>query len=300
MYKSKKRFILFALLMLLQVVVPVVAFATDMNGGNNSTTGNLGGSNTVTEEKSGKYAEFVGEGTYSSSLVTPEVITDFMATDSNKLTGTKKQQNMIKGIAKKHKVAEGGIESGIDGIGKVSEEGYKQIQTAIAASARKEASKRRVDEMGVNFNIAADTDQAAVALAGFLPLIKLLVGLVLNIIIVGATVFTSFDILYITMPVFREKSEGMAQSGNGIVSKQTSDGGTKFRWVTDEALHAVKVCNVENGKSPLWLYLRKRIFAYVAIGVVIYILFTGSIDLIVQLAINLVAGAMEALGNLGV
>ncbi len=164
----------------------------------------------------------------------------------------------------------------------------------------KESLKSKVNSIGENFDVEADTEGAGVMLVGIQPLVSLVVGLLAYAVVIGMSLFTALDIVYITMPVFRNKVEEMKQSGNGIMVKSDrKTGEAKLRWVTDEAQHAVMMCGIDTGKNPLGMYFKKRIFAYVLVAIVIYILLTGNIQLIVNIAINFVSGVLDALSSLG-
>ena len=166
--------------------------------------------------------------------------------------------------------------------------------------ASKAEVKDKVNTMGSNFNISADTATAGVALSGLEQFVSVVVGILCYAITIGMTLFTALDLCYITMPVFRNKFEDMKQSGNGAMTKTDKNTGeTKLRWITDEAIYSVQSCSVETGKNPLTVYLKKRVIAFVMLAVVLYILFTGNIQLIVNIVINFVAGLMDALSTLG-
>lgn len=182
----------------------------------------------------------------------------------------------------------------------LDDNGLQACKTVMASAASKYIVKSKVDGMGTTFNVSADTDTAGVALSGIESLVGVIVGILCYVITLGMTLFTALDLCYITMPVFRNKCEDMKQSGNGVMTKTDKQSGeTKLRWITDEAVYSVNTCSVETGKSALTVYLKKRVLAFVLLAVVLFILFTGNIQLIVNIAINLVAGIMDALSSLG-
>lgn len=170
----------------------------------------------------------------------------------------------------------------------------------IASHAKKQYTKSTIEDMGVDFNVRANTEQAGVALSGVQELVSVIVGILCYAITLGMTLFTALDLCYITMPVFRNKCEEMKSSGSSAMTKTDSKTGeTKFRWVTDEAIYAVESCSIETGRQPLGVYLKKRVWAYVLLAIVLFILFTGNIQLIANIAVNFIAGLMDALTNLG-
>ena len=169
----------------------------------------------------------------------------------------------------------------------------------VSNIAKKAVVDNKLGEMGVGFDISANVEQAGVALSGIEDFVAVVIGILCILVTLGMSLFTAIDLCYITMPVFRNKCEDMKQSGGGM-AKTSSNGETKFRFVTDEAVYAVQTCSIETGKQPLGVYLKKRVWAFVLLGVVLFVLLTGNIQLIVNIAVNAVAGLIEALGNLGV
>lgn len=141
------------------------------------------------------------------------------------------------------------------------------------------------------FGIKADVGNAKVALSGFMGVAAMIIGIIAWAVIGGMSVFTALDICYIAFPVFRNKVEGSAESGSKA-------GSVMLKLVTDDAQYAVKQCNVENGKSPWGMYLKKRIIAYILLAIVIYILLTGKVDLIISIAMNFVSGIIDSLSHL--
>lgn len=177
--------------------------------------------------------------------------------------------------------------------------GIQKCQYKMVGIVQDYALKSDIDGMAVDFNIKADLEGAGVALSGLEQVVSVLIGVICYGVVIGMTLFTALDLCYITMPVFRNKCEDMKQSGNSVMTKTGANGETKFRWVTDEAVYAVQTCAVDTGKSPLTVYLGKRVFAYILLAIVIYILFTGNIQLLANIAVNFVAGIMDALRTLG-
>lgn len=150
--------------------------------------------------------------------------------------------------------------------------------------------------------IQGDLGAATRTMAGFKRFIQTIVGIIAYGIILGMVLFTSMDLCYITMPVFREKTEQIAQSQSGNKAVTTTDkktGETKVRWVTDEARFVVEQCSISEGKNPLFMYLKKRALAYVLVVLVIFILITGRINIITDMALNFVSGILDVIEELG-
>ena len=149
------------------------------------------------------------------------------------------------------------------------------------------------------FNIKADTGAATKALEGFREPIQMIVGILSWVVITGLGLFTALDIAFITQPVFRGWYSDSAQSGSkvtGTTDKKTGE--AKLRWISDEAVYAVKVATLGEGKSALSIYLFKRMAAYVITAIVIFMLLTGNIQIFVNLALDLVAGIIEQIQKL--
>lgn len=181
----------------------------------------------------------------------------------------------------------------------VTEDAYRELVVLGRDVYDRMKVKHRIEEMGSSVNVEADTDRASVMLSGLQPLISLIVGILAYLVVLGMTFFTAMDICYITMPVFRNRVEEMKQSGNAAMVKYSKDGEAKLRWVSDEAQYAVITCTVDSGRNPLTVYLQKRIWAYIMVAIVIYILLTGNIQMIVNIAINFVSGILDILSDLG-
>ncbi len=180
----------------------------------------------------------------------------------------------------------------------MSQAAFERAGNQADKSLNRQRVQQKVDNMGVNFNVEADVESAGVALSGFEKVVGMLVGLLAYLIVLGMVLFTSLDICYITMPVFKNKADEMVQRGGIMTKKDNKTGEVKHRWVTDDAQYAVAHATIENGKSPLTIYLGKRIWAYIMLAIVLFILLTGNIQLIVNIAINFISGLIEALEGL--
>lgn len=136
-------------------------------------------------------------------------------------------------------------------------------------------------------------------LSGFVPYISMLLGVMVTLITIFMTVFSAFDIAYIAFPVFRNKCEDAKVNGGGL-AKTKSNGETSLRFVTDDAQYAVQQGTVENGKSPWAIYFKKRVLSYILLAIILFILMTGNITLITNIAVKVVAGIMDVLGSLAI
>lgn len=153
------------------------------------------------------------------------------------------------------------------------------------------------DEISSALDIKADINGASQTLSGLQPFITQILGIICYIAILAMAIFTSFDICYITMPVFRGKMENKASHGGMGTRESKATGERKVALITDDAIQAVEE-SANSGKKPLVIYLTKRIGSYIAIAIVIYLLMSGNISLIVELALKAVSGLMEQLAKL--
>ena len=169
---------------------------------------------------------------------------------------------------------------------------------AVQKSVNNAATVDDVSTITDGLNIGADTAGATALLSGFAPIISLVVGVIVVLVTMGMTLFTAFDIAYIAFPVFRNKCEEQKMNGTGYNVKKDSNGNVSLRFVTDDAQYAVSEGTIENGKSPWGIYFRKRIMSYVLLAIVLFILLTGNISLITNIALNIVAGIRNVLSGL--
>ena len=169
---------------------------------------------------------------------------------------------------------------------------------AVQKSVNNAATVDDVSTITDGLNIGADTSGATALLSGFAPIISLVIGVITVLVTMGMTLFTAFDIAYIAFPVFRNKCEEQKMNGTGYNVKKDSNGNVSLRFVTDDAQYAVSEGTIENGKSPWGIYFRKRIMSYVLLAIVLFILLTGNISLITNIALNIVSGIMNVLSGL--
>lgn len=179
----------------------------------------------------------------------------------------------------------------------LSDDGVNSMKNYLANTVRGASVKSKVEQIGTDFNIKADVDTAATSLAGFANIVSWIVGILVFLITISMTFFTACDVCFLTMPVFRNKCEDLKATG-GVGTKSTSGGDTKLMFITDDALNAYQE-GTTNGKNPLGIYLKKRIIAFIMLGLVLFVLLTGNINIIVNLVVNIASGIMEALASLG-
>lgn len=156
-------------------------------------------------------------------------------------------------------------------------------------------NKDKVDQIMSDANVNPDTGSAYAILAPAMPIINTLLGALLIILITFITVFTVLDFVYIGLPAFRIFCSESANNG-GVMSGRDKNGGVKIRWVSHEAQTAVEEAEKSEGyKSPWGKYLLRRLWAYIALAICIYILLTGNISIITNIALQLVGGLMDVI-----
>ena len=175
----------------------------------------------------------------------------------------------------------------------------EQAEEEMATVLKNEDTVDDVSDITDGMKIGADTAGATALLSGFAPIISLVIGVIVVLVTMGMTLFTAFDIAYIAFPVFRNKCEEQKMmGGNNIMTKKGANGESSLRFVTDDAQYAVSQGTIESGKSPWGIYFRKRIMSYILLAIILFILLTGNISLITNIALNVVSGIMNVLGGL--
>lgn len=143
-----------------------------------------------------------------------------------------------------------------------------------------------LSEATEDLNVKADVLGAGDALKGFVGPISILLGVLVGIASLGMTVYSAFDIIYIAFPAFRGKHEQAKEEGAKWAEKL----------VSDDAQHAVVKANtVETGKNPFAIYFGKRVVSYILLTIMVFILLTGRITIITDIALGLVSGVLDIL-----
>ena len=137
-----------------------------------------------------------------------------------------------------------------------------------------------------SMNTQADIASAAEGLSDVMPLVNQITGMIVMVVTIGMAIFTALDVAYLVFPVAKTAMDSAGSSGNRSVSK--TDGKTgeaKFRWITDDAINAYQQYT-ETGKNPLLCYLGKRIWSYIALAIVIYMLMSGNLSVIINFVLS--------------
>ena len=177
------------------------------------------------------------------------------------------------------------------------------ISRAVAYVSESDKAQKKVTDITDGLNVAADTNTATQMMKGFIPIISLTLGVIVIAITLGMAIFSSVDLCYIAFPVFRNRMDG-ARSGGGspgisrIATKQGADGSTQLRFVTDDAQYAVQTATIESGKSPYAIYLKKRVVSYIILAILLFILLTGNISVLTNLALRLVEGVLDIISRI--
>lgn len=175
---------------------------------------------------------------------------------------------------------------------------------AAKAVTKSNNSDKKIDELDstVDELVNPDTGTATTILGGFSGIINTFLGIMIVLITLFMTVFTALDICYIVFPAVRGWLDNSYQSG-GVNAKKNADGSTSMRLITDEAQYAVKQFDMGangqgGGGNPMTTYFKKRVLNYLVLSIMLFILLTGNITLLTNLAINVVSGILEVLTSI--
>lgn len=186
-------------------------------------------------------------------------------------------------------------------------EGVKAIQNHLDSINKSKQDNQAIQGQisGLDSNlgeITPDMEWAAVTLRPFIPAVRYILGIMVTVITLGMTLLCAADISYILFPVFRGKCEDMKQKGGALVDKNRSNksGQTRLKFISDEAEYAINAAEtVQTGKNPLVIYFGKRALSYIVLAIVLFILLTGNITIITDIAIKAASGILELIQNMG-
>ena len=174
-----------------------------------------------------------------------------------------------------------------------------QVSSESAAASDKSAKgvEDKINKLSTNLNLQADTDSASVALGGFKPLIQTITGILVVVTMLLTSLITGVDILYVTPPFARSFLDSHFEGGGGM-SRSTDGGGNTFRFISDEALAAVKAQDTGEAKgSAIGKYTTKRIPSLIMLGICLYIFITGQVGLLISIGVRLVSGFINLVGG---
>ncbi len=165
---------------------------------------------------------------------------------------------------------------------------------------KSENTVTKINEIQNDIGIGADIEAGTESISGLIPIVNWLLGIATVGITLLLAIVTALDIVYIAFPVFQERANDAASQNPNWGKPDPKNGGTRPIFVSSEAMYAVKAAAADmNGKNPLTIYFGKRVFAYIMVSVVLFILLTGNINIITNLALNVVSSIMNIIANLG-
>lgn len=134
-------------------------------------------------------------------------------------------------------------------------------------------------------NVHADLSAAQGTLEPLIEIVNTVIGVLATAILILVGLFTAIDILYLEVPAFHNTMDQ-----KGMEKGQTNkSGGVKHKLISEDASQAFQEAS-ENGKNPMIVYLKKRIVAYVAVAIVLYMLLSGNLSLIVEVVLKMLNG----------
>ena len=96
-------------------------------------------------------------------------------------------------------------------------------------------------------------------------------------------------------------TSGTNAAASFAVSKTRSEkaGSTRLKFVTDEAEYAYSTAQTaQTGRSAILIYFGKRAFAIVFTTVALFILLTGNITIITNIALKAVSGLLKLINEM--
>lgn len=173
------------------------------------------------------------------------------------------------------------------------------MAASINRTVNNDAAGGKMSDLTQELDINADTQSAGVMLSGLAPIVNLFLGIIATLIMFGMAISSSLDICYIAFPVFRNKLEDAKAEGKAGISKKSANGEVSLRWVTDDAQYAISSTVSEGGgKSPWGVYFKKRVGSYIFLTIIMFILLTGNITLITDIALKVVSGILRIMQSL--
>ena len=161
-------------------------------------------------------------------------------------------------------------------------------------AAEKSAAVDKIDAISSTVGMEADLESGAELISPELrELIATVIGGLTIVILTAVGLFTAIDIFYLEVPPLHTQLEEGAEA-KGHVDK---NGQAKPRIVSKDACDAYREGS-ENGKNVIIVYLKKRIVAYIAIAVVVFLLLTGQLSAIIKLVLKLISGVLTSATNI--
>jgi len=155
-------------------------------------------------------------------------------------------------------------------------------------------TQESIDKINQAVNLSADLNKANGLLSDSLKsLIVTIISALTWLILSAVGLFTAVDVFYLVVPALHTALEEGAEA-RGRTDK---NGNPKPRFVSTDATRAYSEAN-ETGKNVITIYLKKRIVAYIAVAVVVYMLLSGNLSAIIKLVLNLISGGLNTVDEL--
>lgn len=133
---------------------------------------------------------------------------------------------------------------------------------------------------GIDIGVKADVGQATTLMSGLMKPLGIILGILTWVLVVGIVIYTAVEVIYIVFPVVRGENPESTHNGMG-------------KFVSADCKKAVQHAE-SNGTSPLLEYLKKRIFVYIVLGVLIALLLSGGAFKLINLGADVGKGFSDA------
>ena len=151
-----------------------------------------------------------------------------------------------------------------------------------------------ISQINNTVSIKADLDKGKEWLSPeTIAIISTAMGAIITVALLAVGVFTAVDVLFMVVPPLNQALTERAEA-SGKVDK---NGDTKIRFVSRAAVRAYKETQ-ESGKNVIIAYGKKRAIEYIAVAVVVYLLLSGNFNSILTLALRIISGAVDSVGNI--
>lgn len=142
-----------------------------------------------------------------------------------------------------------------------------------------------IDNIKDLVNVSPDLGSAQKTLDPLIEIVNTIIGILATAILILVGLFTAIDVLYLEVPAFHNSMDQ-----KGMEKGQTNkSGGVKHKLISEDASQAYQEAT-ESGKNVLIVYLKKRIVAYIAVAIVLYMLLSGNLSLIVEVVLKMLNG----------
>lgn len=142
-----------------------------------------------------------------------------------------------------------------------------------------------IDNIKELVDVNPDLGSAQKTLDPLIEIVNTIIGILATAILILVGLFTAIDVLYLEVPAFHNSMDQ-----KGMEKGQTNkSGGVKHKLISEDASQAYQEAT-ESGKNVLIVYLKKRIVAYVAVAIVLYMLLSGNLSLIVEVVLKMLNG----------